>query len=128
MTRAPPGQVAARELAVVGGAPFDPDAEGDAVAAVEVELKYEGYVRREVERAEKLREQATFELPDDIPYTAFLNLSYEAREKLSRIRPASLAQAARIPGVSPADLQNLILEVRRWRGGGDGGGGGGVSG
>ena len=108
-------QVPARELAVAGGAPFDPDAEGDAVAAVEVELKYEGYVRREAERAEKLREQATFELPDDIPYTAFLNLSYEAREKLSRIRPASLAQAARIPGVSPADLQNLILEVRRWR-------------
>jgi tRNA uridine 5-carboxymethylaminomethyl modification enzyme len=108
-------QVPAGELAVVGGAPFDPDAEVDAVAAVEVELKYEGYVRREVERAERLREQATFQLPDDLPYTAFLNVSYEAREKLVRIRPESLAQAGRIPGVSPSDLQNLILEVRRWR-------------
>jgi len=107
-------RVPARGLAA-GGAPFDPDAEGDALAAVEVELKYEGYVRREVERAGRLREQASFELPDDVPYADFLNVSYEAREKLSRIRPASLAQAGRIPGVSPSDLQNLILEVRRWR-------------
>ena len=108
-------RVPARGLAAAGGAPFDPDAEGDALAAVEVELKYEGYVRREVERAGRLREQASFELPDDVPYADFLNVSYEAREKLSRIRPASLAQAGRIPGVSPSDLQNLILEVRRWR-------------
>ena len=108
-------QVPAKELAVVGGAPFDPSVEIDAVAAVEVELKYEGYVRREVERAERLREQADFVLPDDLPYAAFVSVSYEAREKLARIRPESLAQAARIPGVSPSDLQNLILEVRRWR-------------
>ncbi len=108
-------QVPAKELALAGGAPFDPAQESDAVAAVEVELKYEGYVRREVERAEKLREQAGFELAEDLPYSAFVTISYEAREKLARIRPASLAQAGRIPGVSPSDLQNLILEVRRWR-------------
>ena len=111
-------QVPAKELAVAGGAPFDPSLEVDAVAAVEVDLKYEGYVRREAERAGKLREQAAFELAADLPYATFVNLSYEAREKLGRIRPESLAQAARIPGVSPSDLQNLILEVRRWRRGG----------
>ena len=108
-------QVPASDLAVVGGAPFDPGMNVDVVAAVEVELKYEGYVRREVERAKRLREQADFVLADDLPYAAFVNVSYEAREKLARIRPESLAQAARIPGVSPSDLQNLILEVRRWR-------------
>ena len=107
--------VPAGKLAKAGGAPFDPDAEMDAVAAVEVELKYEGYVRREAERADRLRGQADFVLPADLPYEAFVNVSYEAREKLTRIRPDSLAQAARIPGVSPSDLQNLILEVRRWR-------------
>lgn len=88
----------------------------DALAAVEVEVKYEGYVRREVERARKLRDQADFALEEELPYREFVTLSYEAREKLERIRPDSLAQAGRIPGVSPADLQNLMMEVRRWRG------------
>lgn len=108
-------EVPARALAVAGHAPFDSNVNWNAIAAVEVELKYEGYVRRESERAVKLREQATFELNGSIPYKTFRNVSYEAREKLSKIRPTSLAQASRIPGVSPADLQNLILEVRRWR-------------
>jgi tRNA uridine 5-carboxymethylaminomethyl modification enzyme len=85
----------------------------EVLTSVEVELKYEGYVRRERERAERLRGQAEFLLAEDLPYTAFATLSYEAREKLSTIRPSTLAHAARIPGVSPADLQNLILEVRR---------------
>ena len=108
-------QVSAAGLAAAGGAPFDPFAEGDAVAAVEVELKYAGYIKREVERADSLRAQADFVLAADLPYETFVTVSSEAREKLSRIRPESLAQAARIPGVSPSDLQNLILEVRRWR-------------
>ena len=83
--------------------------------AVQVELKYEGYVVREKERAARLREQANFLLDNDLPFMEFVTLSYEAREKLARIRPETLAQAARIPGVTPADLQNLLLEVRRSR-------------
>ena len=51
----------------------------------------------------------------DLPYLEFETLSYESREKLARIRPETFAQAARVPGVSPADLQNLLLEVRRTR-------------
>lgn len=92
-------------------------AEGDVLAAVEVELKYEGYVERERSRAAKLRTQANFKLHKELPYATFVTLSWEAREKLQRIRPESLAQAGRIPGVSPADLQNLVLEVRRLRAG-----------
>lgn len=90
----------------------------DVLASVEIETKYEGYVAREVERAEKLRAQATFGIPEDAPYDSFRTLSFEAREKLSRIRPVNLAQAGRVPGVSPADLQNLVMEVRRLRGSG----------
>ncbi len=89
----------------------------DVLAAVEIELKYEGYVARERVRARKLREQAKFKLSNDLPYSTFVTVSFEAREKLQRVRPESLAQAGRIPGVSPADLQNLILEVRRLRAG-----------
>ncbi len=87
----------------------------DALTAVEVEVKYEGYVLREKERAAQLRGQAEFSLEGGLPYREFLTLSFEAREKLERIRPGNLAQAGRIPGVSPADLQNLVMEVRRWR-------------
>ena len=100
-----------RALDLVAGA--HPAPREDVVHTVEVELKYDGYVRRERERAERLREQASFFLRDDLPYQEFVTLSYEAREKLARVRPGTLAQAARIPGVSPADLQNLVLEVRR---------------
>ncbi len=90
-------------------------APSDVLAAVEVELKYEGYVARERARATKLRDQSNFKLDNDLPYSHFVTVSFEAREKLQRVRPESLAQAGRIPGVSPADLQNLVLEVRRLR-------------
>jgi tRNA uridine 5-carboxymethylaminomethyl modification enzyme len=108
--------VHARALAGAGKAVFHGEGDEDALTAVEVEVKYEGYVKRELERAARLREQAEFQLEEGLPFRDFITLSYEAREKLDRIRPSSLAQAGRIPGVSPADLQNLIMEVRRWRG------------
>ena len=93
---------------------------GDVLATVEIDAKYEGYVRRERDRAEKLRAQAGFAIPEDAPFHEFATLSQEARQKLARVRPANLAQAGRIPGVSPADLQNLVMEVRRrsWAGAG----------
>ena len=105
--------VRAHDILAVG-----PDAPGeveeDAVlAAVEVELKYEGYVARERERAERLRRQAEVTLSEDLPYREMETLSFEAREKLTAVRPGTMAQAGRIPGVSPADLQNLLLEVRK---------------
>ena len=88
----------------------------DALLAVEVDLKYRGYVRRERDRAAALRARAAFRIPRDIVYRDLVTLSHEAREKLGQVRPATLAQASRVSGVSPADLQNLVLEIRR-RGG-----------
>ena len=107
--------VDAAALARVAGAPFDPSEEGEALAAVEVELRYEGYVQRERERADRLQKQEAFSLDADLPYAGFKSLRKEAREKLERVRPNTLGQAGRIPGVSPSDLQNLMLEVRRLR-------------
>jgi tRNA uridine 5-carboxymethylaminomethyl modification enzyme len=83
--------------------------------AVEVELKYEGYVARERDRAARLRDQADFELPRDLDYQELATLTREAREKLARAMPSNLSQAARVVGVSPADLQNLVMEVKRRR-------------
>ena len=91
------------------------DLEADAMASVEIQLKYAGYLAREREAASRLAELADFRIPVDLAYRELRSLSTEAREKLSRVRPESLAQAGRIPGVSPSDLQNLVLEVVRRR-------------
>jgi tRNA uridine 5-carboxymethylaminomethyl modification enzyme len=109
--------VAARELIdAVGGGPEAEEHLLDAVlTTAEMELRYEGYLLKERARAETLRRQADFPLPDVLPYPELASLSFEARQKLDRIRPATLAQAARIPGVSPSDLQNLVMEVRKRR-------------
>jgi len=87
--------------------------EDDGWLTAETEIKYAGYLERERDAARKLAEMSDFALPADLPYTEILSLSTEARQKLDRIRPGSLAQASRIPGVSPSDLQNLVLEVLR---------------
>ncbi|MDA0311345.1 MAG: tRNA uridine-5-carboxymethylaminomethyl(34) synthesis enzyme MnmG [Gemmatimonadetes bacterium] len=107
-------RVEAEDLLRFRVAPEDGVLSDAALAAVEIELKYEGYVARERERADRLRKQANLLLHNDLPYSTMITLSFEAREKLARIRPETLAQAARIQGVSPADLQNLLLEARRW--------------
>ena len=86
-----------------------------AVASAGIELKYDGYLAREREAATRLAELASFVLQSDLPYLDFRSLSTEARQKLEHVRPSSLAQAARIPGVSPSDLHNLVVETMRWR-------------
>lgn len=106
-----PGVTARALLHAVGDEA--PPLDADVLATVEIDTKYKGYVRREVDRAARLRAQADFAIPEDTPFGEFTTLSFEARQKLARIRPGNLAQASRIPGVSPADLQNLVMEVRR---------------
>lgn len=89
---------------------------GDAaLVAAEIELKYDGYLAREREAANRLAELAGFVLPTDLPYRELSSLSTEARHKLDLVRPTSLAQASRVPGVSPADLHNLVAETLRRR-------------
>ncbi|MGA1677038.1 MAG: hypothetical protein ACO377_11480 [Pseudomonadales bacterium] len=79
-----------------------------------MEIKYAGYLERERAAAARLRRLATLALPADLAYDRFINVSVEARQKLAARRPATLAEAASIPGVSPADLQNLAFELGRW--------------
>jgi tRNA uridine 5-carboxymethylaminomethyl modification enzyme len=90
-------------------------ADDGALMTAAIELKYDGYLAREREAAARLAELASFALPVELPYPDFKSLATEAREKLDRVRPTSLAQAARIPGVSPSDLHNLVVETMRWR-------------
>ena len=83
------------------------------IGTAEIELKYDGYLVREREAAARLAELASFGLPADLPYPELRTLSTEARQKLDRVKPATLAQAARVPGVSPSDLHNLVMETLR---------------
>jgi len=87
----------------------------EAVRAADLEIKYAGYFARERTAAARLQRMGEVPLPEDAVYLAMRSLSVEARQKLAARRPATLAQAASIPGVSPADLQNLVLEVERHR-------------
>jgi tRNA uridine 5-carboxymethylaminomethyl modification enzyme len=92
-----------------------PEVQDESWLSAEMEIKYAGYLEREREAASRLAELAEFRLPRDLPYLDLRSLSTEARQKLGRVRPESLAQAARVPGVSPSDLQNLVFEVIKRR-------------
>ena len=84
---------------------------------VEIQLKYDGYIRREMERVDKMRGMEDRRIPPDLDFMSVKEIRFESREKLSRIRPFSLGQASRVSGVTPADIGVLMvyLEGRRRR-------------
>ncbi|MBC7791679.1 MAG: tRNA uridine-5-carboxymethylaminomethyl(34) synthesis enzyme MnmG [Anaerolineae bacterium] len=88
----------------------------EAVMTAELEIKYAGYFERERIQADKLRRMGHLALDPELAYGEMRSLSYEARQKLLAARPLTIAQASRIPGVSPSDLQNLVLETHRRNG------------
>lgn len=88
----------------------------EVLLSAELEIKYSGYFERERMQAERIRQMGDFSIPLDLEYSRLNSLSTEARQKLSNIRPRTLAQASRIPGVSPSDIQNLVIEVEKRRG------------
>ena len=78
---------------------------------VEIELKYEGYIRRQALEVEKFRRLEDKRIPERFDYDRIRHLRFEAREKLARIRPESVGQASRIAGVTPADIQLLLVHL-----------------
>jgi tRNA uridine 5-carboxymethylaminomethyl modification enzyme len=89
----------------------------DAVAlAVETEVKYEGYIKRQREEAEKFRRMEKAAIPVGFSYNKVPGISNEIKEKLSEQRPASIGQAGRIPGVTPAAISMLMVHLKRLEG------------
>jgi tRNA uridine 5-carboxymethylaminomethyl modification enzyme len=84
-----------------------------AVEQTEILLKYEGYIDREEEQAQKHQRLENLQLPNTIDYTQIKSLSIEAKEKLSKIQPATIGQAARVSGVSPSDISVLLVHLGR---------------
>lgn len=97
-------------------APIDtdrPDLPAAVFENVEIEIKYEGYIKRQKAEIEETRRLEERRLPDGVDYTEIVGLRAEAQEKLNRVRPANIGQASRISGVSPADISVLLIWLAR---------------
>ena len=79
---------------------------------VEIDIKYEGYIKKSMKQAEKLLRMEDHKIPSDIDYSIIPNLALEAKEKLSKIRPLTIGQASRISGVNPADISILLIYLK----------------
>lgn len=85
----------------------------DVIRQVEIRIKYEGYIRRETQQVSRAVQLEAKSIPAWLEYSKLSALRYEAREKLSRVRPVTLGQASRIPGISPADISVLAVAIKR---------------
>jgi len=85
----------------------------ETIEQVEIEIKYSGYIEREKAAAEKIHRLEEIRIPDGFDFMKITSITIEARQKLTRIRPATIGQASRIPGVSPADINVLLIYFGR---------------
>jgi len=82
---------------------------------VEIQVKYEGYILKQIELAEKLKKMEGKKIPDNFDYTSVNGLSTEVLEKLQKVMPANIGQAGRIPGITPAALSLLLISIEKRR-------------
>ena len=82
---------------------------------VEIEIKYEGYIKRQIQQVEAFKKLEKKKLPKEIDYQSMQNLRLEARQKLDKIRPENIGMASRISGVSPADISVLLVYLERYK-------------
>jgi tRNA uridine 5-carboxymethylaminomethyl modification enzyme len=87
----------------------------DVAEQVEIQLKYEGYIRKSLQQVEKMHRMEKKHIPSWVDYSQIAGLSSEAREKLTQVRPLSLGQASRISGVNPADISILLVYMEQGR-------------
>jgi tRNA uridine 5-carboxymethylaminomethyl modification enzyme len=87
--------------------------DSDSCEQAEIQVKYAGYIEKERNNADKLSRLEYVKIPDDVDYSKMTSISFEAREKLNKIRPATVSQASRISGVSPSDISVLLVHLGR---------------
>ena len=86
----------------------------DVIEEVEIQIKYEGYIKKIEREAEKMLKNEEKQIPTNIDYDKIPNLASEARQKLKEVRPLNIAQAIRISGVNPADISILLVYLRKF--------------
>ncbi len=91
----------------------DPVTDADVIAQIEIQVKYSGYIERQQKEIEKLRRNEATALPDKMDYADVNGLSSEIREKLNRVQPASIGQASRIAGMTPAAISILLVHLKK---------------
>lgn len=94
---------------------IDYDNKDEIFEAVEISYKYDGYIKKALNQAEKLNNYDSKEIPDDINYDDVDNIALEAREKLKKVMPKTIGQASRISGVNPSDISVLVVYIERLR-------------
>ncbi len=97
--------------------PFDktrPELPADVFEQVEIDLKYEGYIKRQQAKVDEMRRLEVKKIPADLDYDDVYSLRLEAREKLKKVRPESVGQASRISGVSPSDISVLLIHLSKY--------------
>ena len=92
---------------------IDKKYEDEVYNQVEILIKYEGYIKKELREVEKLLKLESKKIPQDINYDKVMNLASEAKQKLKNVKPLTMAQAARISGVNPADLSILAIYLKK---------------
>ena len=95
--------------------PNRPELSAEVCEQVEISIKYEGYINRQMSQAEQFSKLENKKLPVDLDYKSIEGLRLEAIQKLDSIRPLSLGQASRISGVSPADIAVLMIYLKQGR-------------
>ena len=105
------------EMLEVQGTPItiDYDCPDEVLEQVEISFKYDGYIRKAYEQAERMKSYEAKTIPADINYDLVDNIALEAREKLKKVRPLTIGQASRISGVNPADISVLVVYVEKLR-------------
>ena len=98
-----------------------PTLSGEVLEQVEIKIKYEGYINKQLAQVEQMRRLENRLLPKDMDYYSLKGLRLESREKLTKIQPLSIGQASRIPGVSPADISILVILMQQKKLESDGG-------
>lgn len=89
------------------------DLDPEILSRVEIEAKYGGYIKRQLAQVAKMSELVNKPIPEGIDYRKVLGLSNEAKQKLARVKPTSVGQASRVPGITPADVSVLLIEIKK---------------
>jgi tRNA uridine 5-carboxymethylaminomethyl modification enzyme len=85
----------------------------EVIEQAEIQVKYSGYIEKEKVNADKLNRLEDLKIPENFDYDKIKSLSYEAREKMKKVRPVTISQASRISGVSPSDVSVLLIHMGR---------------